>query len=59
MCKHEWKEVYVGNGLSQDECRKCGCIGLMDFNTGKIKAKPMAKILNFRDIKYKKSRGVK
>lgn len=56
MCKHKWKAVAVGNGLFQDECENCGCIGYMDFAESKIKAKPMAKVIDFQKFKARKKK---
>ncbi len=56
-CTHEWKPVPKGNGLYQDECNKCGAVGYVDWAEGKIKAKPMAKVISL--CEFRKSREIK
>jgi len=56
-CKHDWVPVAEGNGFFHDECSKCECVGYLDEVTGQIKAKPLAKVIDFAT--YKKTREIK
>lgn len=57
-CKtHKWIPVSEGHGLFHDECEHCGVMGYLDFETGQIKAKPMAKVISL--CEYRKKRETK
>lgn len=64
-CKHKWKPVSEGGGFYRDECSLCGAVGYMDFKEGIIKAKPLAKVIDFaqfkktREIKYVEGKRIK
>lgn len=62
-CKHDWKMVpAASSGQFRDECSNCGCVGEVDWKNPvngfyQIKARPLAKVLDFAE--FKKRREVK